>query len=631
MVWSLYERTEDEQDSSGANLFSYSGKKLEPLTFSNGKTQEDVVNETLDLINKGNKIIFIKGVCGTGKSAIALNIAKNFKKSSIVVPIKSLQEQYEKDYTIKKFVTKDSGNPLKISVIKGRNNFPCNFAGGKADNSELPCIIELKEKNTQKVLNYLEQNPLTAKEDFSSVSDVTRMNVAAACPYWAPIMPADINPKMIKDYKKIKYQAVSGKEFAIFQRKRGCPYYDQYTSYADSDVLIFNSTKYLIENTIGRKPKTDIDIIDECDEFLDNFANEQKINLNRLHSALSNLTSPDQETRTKIKELITEVNKILFDPQEIDIQKIKYSNLVSLFDKVLENPNLADEEEINYYNSVVETFRSFESVLNETYISINKVEKDAGQKDLFNNFSSKEDQVFVTLVSINLAEKFKELQESCNVLILMSGTLHSDEVLKDIFGLENFKVIEAETKNPGLVDVQRTGLERNCSYANFNSKTIDRKTYLKIMDVCLANAQQPTLIHVSAFKDLPTSEENEIYKFENLITQEKLSTLQSLGNSAIEDFSNGREKTLFTTRCSRGVDFAGNKCNSVIITRYPYPNINGLFWKILKKEQPDKFMEFYVDKARRELIQKVARGVRFKGDKVELWSPDIRVINEKYD
>ena len=83
MAWNLYEKE----------------KFLEPLKFSNGKTQEDVVKEILGEIEKGAKIIFIKGVCGTGKSVIALNLAKHFKKTAIVVPIKSLQDQYEKDYT----------------------------------------------------------------------------------------------------------------------------------------------------------------------------------------------------------------------------------------------------------------------------------------------------------------------------------------------------------------------------------------------------------------------------------------------------------------------------------------------------------------------------------------------------
>jgi len=88
MVWSLY----DDKNF------------LKPLGFSNGKTQEDIVKEILDAIKGGNKIIFINGRCGTGKSAIALNVAKEIGKTSIVVPGKSLQLQYKKDYESKKYL-----------------------------------------------------------------------------------------------------------------------------------------------------------------------------------------------------------------------------------------------------------------------------------------------------------------------------------------------------------------------------------------------------------------------------------------------------------------------------------------------------------------------------------------------
>ena len=107
--------------SSDWSLFKKEGDKdifLEPLKFSNGKTQEDVVNEIVNLIKSGQKIIFIKGVCGTGKSAIALNIAKNLGKTSVVVPVKSLQKQYEQDYTHDKYVLKpnnETGMELKLS------------------------------------------------------------------------------------------------------------------------------------------------------------------------------------------------------------------------------------------------------------------------------------------------------------------------------------------------------------------------------------------------------------------------------------------------------------------------------------------------------------------------------------
>ena len=635
-MWSLFNRkenpiTEDSKFQSPVPATSHelqaTSDSLEPLKFSNNKTQADVVKEILDSIEKGNKLIFIKGVCGTGKSAIALNLARHFKKTSIVVPIKSLQKQYEQDYTKKMFILKKNKKPLKIAVIKGRNNFRCPFNGERADDPELPCTIEIREKNTEQLLKYIESNPETERKDFSTASDVRRMNIAPACPYWAPLMPSEVNPKGLKDFKRKKYQAICGKEFALFQRKKGCGYNDQYTDYTDADVLIFNSMKYQIESSIGRKPKTDLDIIDECDEFLDSFANERKINLNRLHSALSNLTPKEPEKRNAIKQLIHAINYITMDPPPTEIKKIKQSPVIKITNLALENPNLAEDEETNYFNDIVEIARSFENLLDETYISIEEIKKDESQKGLFKRNFSNKDTFIVNLVSINLAQKLKELIEQNNVLVMMSGTLHSEQVLKDIFGLTEFKTIEAETQNPGTIHKQKTGMERNCSYANFKNGTITRNKYLKILDMCMAKSQPPTLVHVSAFKDLPSEEENQKLLLDNLITQEQLRDMQSRGNTAVDEFTTGEQDILFTTKCARGVDFAGEKCNSIVITKFPYPNIQGLFWKILKREQPEKFMEFYMDKARRDLFQKIARGIRFKGDKVDLYSPDARVIN----
>jgi len=630
-MWSLYEKTEnqDSKNSDFQSPVSSDSRFLDPLKFSNSKTQADIVEEILGEIEKGNKLIFIHGVCGTGKSAIALNLARHFKKTSIVVPIKSLQQQYENDYTKKNFILGKDEKPLKIAVIKGRNNFRCPFSGEKADGSGLPCTIEIREKNTEQLLKYVALNPAVEKEDFSKASDVRRMNIAPACPYWAPIIPSEINPKGLSDVKKVKYGAICGKEFALFHRKKGCGYYDQYQAYRDADVLIFNSMKYQIESQIGRKPKTDLDIIDECDEFLDSFSSERKINLNRLASSLINLMPQDQEKRTAVKNLIHQINDILFSPPLTDIEKLDKSPIFEILGTVLENPNVAEDEELNYYNTIVEIARSFENLLGETYISIKRIEKDQNQSRLFGNKS--DNSVIVTLVSINLAQKLQELIEQNNVLVMMSGTLHSERVLKEIFGLKDFKIIEAESKSPGEINKRRTNLELNCSFSNFKNGTITRKRYLKVLDMQLSRVTPPTLVHVSAFKDLPNEEENKKLMLDNIITQERLREMQSRGNMAIDEFTNGEADVLFTTRCSRGVDFAGDSCNSVLITKFPYPNIQGLFWKILKQQQPDKFMQFYLDKARRELIQKISRGVRFKGDKVDLWSPDSRVLNAKFD
>ena len=387
-MWSLYKKyspTSNKQQATSelVNPLDNQGEALNPMQFSNGKSQADVVKEVLDAIEAGNKMIFIKGVCGSGKSAMALNLARHFKKTSIVVPIKSLQEQYETDYTKKHFILKKDKKPLNISVIKGRNNFRCPFNSERADDAELPCTIELREKNTEQILKYVDSNEEVNKEDFSTASDVKRMNIGPVCPYWAPIMPAEINPKGLGAVKKIKYKAINGQEFALFQRKKGCPWTDQYEGYANADVLIFNSMKYQIETMLGRKPKTDLDIIDECDEFLDSFSSERKLNLDRLSKALTALTPKDQDKRTALKDLIHKVNDILFSPPLTDIQKLKDSPIIKLLEVALENPNIAEDEENNYYNTLVEMARSFENLLEETYISIQQIDSNYRQKGLF--------------------------------------------------------------------------------------------------------------------------------------------------------------------------------------------------------------------------------------------------------
>ncbi len=623
-MWSLYKRGE----GNSADIFDLEGSvKLNPLKFSNGKSQEDVVNEIKEEIKKGYKIIFIKGVCGSGKSAIALNLAKDFKKSAIVVPIKTLQEQYELDYTKKMFVLKENNEPLKISVIKGRSNFGCSFQGGRADEKDLPCVIEIREKNLDILLDYIKRNKNYNVEDFSEINDIKRTNVASICPYWSPIMPSDAKSKL-EDVKKIKFEGVSGKEYALFQRKKGCKYFDQYESYGKSDVLVFNSAKYLIEVNMGRKPKTDIDIIDECDEFLDNFANERKINLQKLSVALSSLNSDNRDYKVVIKDLIYEIDEILYSNKKVDCEKLKNTQIINFVNKILKNPNLAEDEELNYYNSVVEIVRNFEKVLDESYVTVEKfINKDVQDK-FFD--SKKQENANLVLVTINLGDKVNELVSQGNVLVMMSGSLHSEKVLKDIFGLKNFKIIEAETQSPGKINSIRLGMEMSCAYSSFKNNIISRKRYLKMLDCSLANCKGQTLVHVNSFSDLPSEEELKDLMLENLISQERLKEIQKIGNDSIKDFIDKKQKILFTTKCNRGVDFPGDKCDNIVLTKYPYPNIQSPFWKILRKENPEKFNEFYTDKANRELIQRVARGVRFKGDSVNLFSPDSRVIYKKF-
>jgi len=642
----------------GWSLFDEKGDILPSKVFTNGKNQETVVDEVVNEIKKGTKIIFIHGVCGSGKSAIALNIARELGRASIVVPIKNLQRQYEQDYGNKKYVLKKDGKKLKISMITGRRNHICPylkdnqkdimlsrirekdanlsdiFSGVNASNSFgfkrknvedddscdnylIPCKIEIKSKNLATLKKYYNENPDRKDNSELDLGVAKRFAVAPACPYWNPILPTEMKVK--NEWLRKNYKSVGGGH-TIYVRKDGCPYYRQFEAYVDSDVVIFNGDQYILETALGRKPLTDVEIIDECDEFLDNFALEGSINLTRLRNELSGIMCSDDSQRKLVEGLTSDVLEILDESQGkvnekdniLELKKTKVSELIKALVKSDVFEIMSDE---SYLEHCVKDARKFFDVMDESFVNFYK-DKNRGDS-------------FAKLVTINLDKLLSSLIERNKAFVFMSGTLHSSRILEEIFGLKDFKIIEAETFNLGTIKKLPTGLEQDMKFDNFEKKRVSREQYLKALDKCIEISKIPTLVHVSAFSDMPSSLEIEQFGLKNLIPGSELMEQQNSDREGkqVKDFKNGKIKILFTTRCNRGIDFPFETCNSVVITKFPYPNTQSLFWKILKRNKPEIFWDFYKDKAHRELLQKVYRSVRAADDSVFLLSPDIRVLN----
>ena len=628
-------------------------KFLEPLCFSNGKSQEDVVKEVLDSVKKGHKVIFIHGICGTGKSAIALNIAKNLGKTSIVVPGKNLQAQYKKDYENDKYLKKENNKKLKISVITGRNNHKCKliednkevipkikreinlklhdiFSGKKdeeiekdisADKWDLPCKIEIKDKNSRKIKEYLKKNKDVNHKNFHTIKDVKRVSVAGACPYWSPVIPEkyELGGKSFVNSIKKRYKGLDNTEFVFYQRRPGCKFYEQFNSFIDADVIVFNAMKYKLESLLNRKPLTEVEVIDECDDFLDSFSNQRTLNIDRIQNAFLNVFGKNdsiEKALDEIKAILKQIKKDKRVNKAIrsgEIMALKKTGIYDLLRVFLHSSEFLDEvDEESYLFNVEETALIFEDFFDESYVT----------------FSKKDDNLIANIVTTDLAKRFKEMVDKNKVIVLMSGTLHSNEVLRNVFGIDDFKVIEAETEKQGRISIQRTGLEMDCKYSNLNGENM-RKRYLKALSKCIEIAKKPTLIHIHAFIDLPTRKEFEEYDIDNLISRERLKELQNEDKTGqlIERFKKGQIEVLFSTKAARGIDFPGEECNSIVFTKYPNPNVQNAFWKILSKTKPQHYWSFYKDKARRELWQKIYRGLRFKKDHVYVLSPDSRVLN----
>ena len=250
---------------------------------------------------------------------------------------------------------------------------------------------------------------------------------------------------------------------------------------------------------MDRKPLTELEIIDECDAFLDNLSNEKKINLDRLSLKLNEITNKDlKELAIEIGDLIIEIKNKNLNEEPVLIKNTKILNLLKYF---LNNPSLfeeTDEELSEYIYKTYEIAKYFENILDETYISFSK---------------NKDEESIVTIVTINLEKKLNEFLDKNKVFVMMSGTIHSEAVLRSVFGLKDFKVIEAETKPNGSLIKVKSGLEKKFNHIFYSQ---NRELYLKALSKCIEIAKRPVLIHVHSFFDLPSDYECSRYNIQNL-------------------------------------------------------------------------------------------------------------------
>jgi len=617
---------DNSQDTKYWSLYK-NKQKLNPLKFSNGKTQEDVVREVVNLIKSGKKMIFLHGVCGTGKSAIALNIARILGRASIVVPIKSLQRQYQKDYMDEMFLLKFNGEKLRISIITGRANHDSIFEPGvSCAYPFLPDTIQIIEKNFKKLKEFYEKNPFIKNKSLNNINQLKRISIAPINPYWSPIIPVKYNPNL-PDAEKKMYKGLKGMDFVFYHRKKGCTYYDQYQAYFDSDVIIFNSAKYKIEVALNRKPVTDVEIIDEADEFLDSFSTQSELNLTRLRNSLANIY-PEYNGTVEIIDGIDNLiklevkNKRAVGVNENKIFHINDTNIKKILslllkDGIIESEISLEDSDSNYVGKSLEVAKNFEEFFSDTYLT----------------YRIHEDNLYVNLVTTNLSKRLQEVLDKNNAFVFMSGTLHSKNILEKVFGITNYSFVEAETIPPGTIEINKTGKEFECNYKYLNSDKDKRRQYLDGLSVCIKKSKKPALIHINAFSDLPNEEEIKKFALSNLLSRDELIKQQKKDKTGklVLRFKEKLFDSLYTTKCSRGIDFPGDSCSSVIFTKYPNPNSQNTFWKVLKKTHPNYFWDFYKDKARREFLQRLYRALRSPDDHVFVLSPDSRVLNTVRD
>ncbi len=581
-LWSLY----DKKDNY-----------LDPLEYSTGKNQRDLVKEIIEEF-KENEIVLLEGMVGTGKSAVALNVAKELGRAIFSVPTKPLQDQYIEDYE-KNLRVRKNKKSIEIEFIKGRNNFYCPYSdeadeecncfrckdkGPTADCKHLPCSVsivdgKLKDHVILKDSVKFSESELRAKEDLS------RLKIGELCPYWSPLYNFKLNKE---GFSPEKYSSIEGESYWNKRNNEICPFYKQFRSYLDSDIIVYNSKMYEIETLYTeRKPNVDLEVIDEADLFLDQLNMKTSIFYETVKKVNNKLgEEKSKKIRHSLKSVL-DIFKEVINGEELNKFDKKINEFLSSLDFLL---NKIEERWAENKQSKIQKILKFSKLA--SYVGSN----DNRKKISF--FVPKPDEVLNEFIS-NSADK----------ILLMSGTLHSKRVLKNIFGLENIGYVRGEPKIPGDLIIKKPSKPIKLTSKRFNDKKI-RKTYYKALRECINRSKKPCLVHIHAYRYLPKNLRKNVVE-----EQEK----------NISEFKAGKKDVLFSTKLKRGIDLKEEKCRSVVIQKYPYPDLSDPYLMALKERLGDAFWKYYEDMARRDLIQQIGRVVRNDNDWAEIWSPDKKV------
>lgn len=168
-------------------------------------SQKTVIEEIDKVFKSGAKIVVLEAPVGSGKSAIAITLAKaqglmgeiGVGGAHIITPRKSLQDQYFEDFS------KD------IVLMKGRNAYPCTF---ESTPRQYATIIKAVKEG--KVRQPDKQSPNCAESPCKDDSDVFQMCTGERdCPYVVAMGIAQEHSIVIHNLHSFIFQSNFGNKF----------------------------------------------------------------------------------------------------------------------------------------------------------------------------------------------------------------------------------------------------------------------------------------------------------------------------------------------------------------------------------------------------------------------------------
>lgn len=192
--------------------------------------QREAIEFALNAYNSGKKIVIIEGPTGSGKTAIGMTIANFFSNSYYVTSSKQLQDQLESEFDD------------EISVLKGRNSYPCTFY----------------DRNKVLLKNIIPLDELAAKlrEPPSCDAGFCKTNAGRAFKISSSKCKRCFTPEFRGDLKNLS----GGNNFSE------CPYFERAITTSQHPKAVMNFSSFLFQTNFSQMfgAPRDLVILDEC-------------------------------------------------------------------------------------------------------------------------------------------------------------------------------------------------------------------------------------------------------------------------------------------------------------------------------------------------------------------------------
>lgn len=238
--------------------------------------QLEIISDIYEAIESGYKYIILEAGTGTGKSAIAVTLARIYDKAYIFTMTKQLQNQYSNEF----------GFPL----VKGRGNFGCLY-------NELESACDIGRcKTVPNTSNFI-------------------------CPYGVSKSPTLGANEAFAD---------SAGNSLFYQSDDHCSYWNQKANAINADITLMNYDYAFLElNYVKHFNKRDLIIFDEAHNIEDKLMKRMEVILNfkRLESDIKKVISPTTLSSSNAKDWILEIEALYDAYKELSIKDLSKNKI----------------------------------------------------------------------------------------------------------------------------------------------------------------------------------------------------------------------------------------------------------------------------------------------------------------